>query len=200
MALDEVFARLPEGWFQMGSDEGPGEERPVHRVWVEAFDFAVYPVTCRAYALFLRASGHEPPCDWTLLSTIADRPVVGVSWFDCQAYCRWRASEGSPERLPSEAEWERAARGGIDGQMYPWSRDRRVDPGGRPWPAAGTVAGHAGRAESVRAVRHRRERARVVRGLVRVRLLSRLRLRPASRAGGRCPPRIAVGHGGTRSP
>lgn len=60
MALDEVFARIPEGWFEMGSDEGPAEERPVHRVWVEAFDFAVYPVTCVAYALFLRASGHAP--------------------------------------------------------------------------------------------------------------------------------------------
>ncbi len=83
MALDEVFARIPEGWFQMGSDEGADEERPVHRVWVEAFDFAVYPVTCRAYARFLRASDHEPPRDWTVFSTNAP---VGIDQQD--ARCR----------------------------------------------------------------------------------------------------------------
>src|SRR5690349_19124612 len=100
LALDEVFARIPDGWFEMGSDDGPEEERPVHRVWVDAFDFAVYPVTCHAYASFLAATGHASPRDWPLFSTIPDRPVVGVSWLDCQAYCQWRESEGSPVRLP----------------------------------------------------------------------------------------------------
>lgn len=119
-ALDEIFVRVPEGWFAMGSDDGPAEEAPVHRVWVAAFDLAAYPVTCRAYAQFLEASGHETPRDWSHFSTIPERPVVGVSWHDCQAYCRWRASHGTPVRLPTEAEWERAARGGIDGQRYPW--------------------------------------------------------------------------------
>ncbi len=56
----------------------------------------------------------EPPRDWPLFSTIPDRPVVGVSWLDCQAYCQWRASEGPLVRLPTEAEWERAARSRLD--------------------------------------------------------------------------------------
>ena len=117
---DDVFARIPEGWFEMGNDDGPEEERPAHRVWIEAFELAVYPVTCRAYAAFLAATGHEAPRDWAVFSTIPDRPVVGVSWFDCQAYCAWQTTQGSPVRLPTEAEWERAARGGVEGLRYPW--------------------------------------------------------------------------------
>ena len=99
MTPDEAFVAIPEGWFLMGSDEGTDDERPVHDVWVGAFELAVYPVTCRAYEQFLQATPHETPREWHLFSTIPDRPVVGVSWFDCEAYCRWRASEGAPVRL-----------------------------------------------------------------------------------------------------
>jgi formylglycine-generating enzyme required for sulfatase activity len=141
LVLDEVFAAIPDGWFRMGSDAGAGEERPSHRVWLQAFELAVYPVTCRAYALFLQATDHEPPRDWALFSTVAERPVVGVSWFDCEAYCRWRTSVGLPVRLPTEAEWERAARGDVDGQLYPWGDTIPgwIPKGGRgpleaPWP------------------------------------------------------------------
>lgn len=137
----EGFVSIPEGWFQMGGDDGPEEERPAHRVWVAAFDLAVYPVTCREYALFLEASGHDAPRDWAMFSTNPERPVVGVSWFDCQAYCRWRTSESTPVRLPTEAEWERAARGGVDGLLYPWGDTipSWIPNGGRgpleaPWP------------------------------------------------------------------
>jgi formylglycine-generating enzyme required for sulfatase activity len=138
---DEGFARIPAGWFLMGCDDGPEEERPAHRVWVEAFDLAVYPVTVRAYVRFLQATGHEAPRDWQTFSAIPDRPVVGVSWFDCRAYCGWCASEGVPVRLPTEAEWERAARGGVEGQRYPWGDTipAWIPNGGRgpleaPWP------------------------------------------------------------------
>ena len=137
----EAFVQIPAGWFQMGSADGAEDEQPVHAVWVGGFELAVYPVTCRAYALFLGATGHEPPRDWQIFSTIPDRPVVGVSWFDCQAYCRWRASAGAPVRLPTEAEWERAARGGVDGQQYPWGDaipdwipNRGRGPLDGPWP------------------------------------------------------------------
>ena len=122
----DAFAPIPEGWFRMGSDDGPEDERPAHRVWVDAFELAVYSVTCDRYDAFLRATSHEPPRDWPQFASAPDVPVVGVSWFDCQAYCSWRTASGEPVRLPTEAEWERAARGGVEGQRYPWG-DR--DPG-----------------------------------------------------------------------
>ena len=121
--LDDGFAAIPAGWFQMGSDDGSDDERPVHRVWIDAFEVALYPVTCADYDRFLRVTSHEPPRDWQVYSTIPDRPVVGVSWLDCQAYCRWLEAEGAPVRLPTEAEWERAARGLLHKTRYPWGDD-----------------------------------------------------------------------------
>jgi sulfatase modifying factor 1 len=120
---------------------GPEDERPVHRVWVDGFDLAVYPVTREAYGAFLRATGHEWPRDWTVFDTSADLPVVGVSWLDCQAYCEWRTAAGAPVRLPTEAEWERAARGGVEGRRYPWGDEipswipnQGRGPVAAPWP------------------------------------------------------------------
>jgi formylglycine-generating enzyme required for sulfatase activity len=140
-ALQAAFTVVPGGSFLMGSDEGQDDERPVHRVWVDAFEMAVYPVTCGAYAAFLAATGHEPPRDWEHFGRIADLPVVGVSWTDADAYCRWSAGEGSPLRLPTEAEWERAARGGVDGRRYPdghevpaWLPEGGRGPLDGPWP------------------------------------------------------------------
>jgi sulfatase modifying factor 1 len=118
-----VFARIPEGWFFMGDDEGPEEQRPMHRVWVDAFELAVHPVSRQLYSAFLKATGHEPPRDWSSSSTADDLPVVGVSWNDCQTYCAWRSLDGPPLRLPTEAEWERAARGGLESRHYPWGND-----------------------------------------------------------------------------
>jgi formylglycine-generating enzyme required for sulfatase activity len=137
------FAAIPEGWFVMGTDDGPADERPAHRVWVDAFALAVYPVTCAEYAAFLQATDHERPRDWAQFAASPDRPVVGVSWFDCQAFCAWRTAAGEPTRLPTEAEWERAARGGVDGQRYPgsnaipdWIPDGGRGPLAGPWPVS----------------------------------------------------------------
>jgi formylglycine-generating enzyme required for sulfatase activity len=139
--MTEPFAAIPEGWFQMGSDDGPDDERPAHSVWVDAFELAAYPVTRAEYEAFLRATHHEYPRDWQLFDTSPDVPVVGVSWFDCQAYCGWRTTADSSVRLPTEAEWERAARGGFDGRRYPWGHEMPgwIPDGGRgplagPWP------------------------------------------------------------------
>jgi sulfatase modifying factor 1 len=121
--MRQQFVRIPEGWFQMGSDDGADDERPAHRVWVDAFELAVYPVTWEEYRGFLQATSHEPPRGWQQYAVSGDLPVVGVSWFDCQAYCEWRSAEGAAVRLPTEAEWERAARGGVDGRRYPWGDD-----------------------------------------------------------------------------
>jgi formylglycine-generating enzyme required for sulfatase activity len=122
----------------MGSEEGPEDERPAHRVWVDAFELAVHPVTRQAYDLFLQATAHEKPRDWPLYGSSPDLPVVGVSWFDCQAYCDWRTAAGRPLRLPTEAEWERAARGGLEGRRYPWGD---VLPGWIPDNGRGPLAG-----------------------------------------------------------
>ncbi len=121
--MTEAFARIPAGVFLMGSEEGPEDERPVHRVYLDAFELAVYPVTVREYDEFLRLTGHAFPREWRGSSGDVNLPVVGVSWLDCIEYCRWRTQKGDPVRLPTEAEWERAARGGIDGQRYPWGNE-----------------------------------------------------------------------------
>lgn len=125
----------------MGSDSGADDERPVHRVWLNPFELAAYPVTREAYGRFLAETGHEPPRDWALFGGLPDLPVVGVSWFDCQAYCQWRSAAGDPVRMPTEAEWECAARGGIEGGLYAWGDEipAWIPEGGRgplprPWP------------------------------------------------------------------
>lgn len=138
----ERFVEVPGGWFRMGSLEGQEDEQPVHRVWVDPFELAAHPVTRADYAAFLHATGHEPPRDWDHPAFAApDLPVVGVSWHDAVAYCRWRSTHDGAIRLPTEAEWERAARGGRDDQRYPWGDDIPgwVPNGGRgplpgPWP------------------------------------------------------------------
>ncbi len=115
-------ALIPAGYFEMGCETGRDEEQPVHRVWVDAFEMARLEVRNRDYAVFLEASGappprhlNEPPFDHP------DQPVVAVSWLEAAAYCDWLSRvSGRRYRLPTEAEWERAARGGVEGRLYPW--------------------------------------------------------------------------------
>src|SRR5262245_10583622 len=109
----------------MGSDSGAAAERPRHRVWTEAFVIARAPVTNREYARFVAHDGAPPP--WWQDPRFADpaQPVVGVSWFEAMAYCAWLITvTGTRWRLPSEAEWEKAARGGLDDARYPWGEER----------------------------------------------------------------------------
>jgi len=106
----------------MGSETGQDNERPVHRVWVDTFLLAACQVTNTDYERFLRATDREPPPFWHDASfSHPEQPVVGVSWFDAVEYCKWlSAAAGRGYRLPSEAEWERAARGGVEGKLFPW--------------------------------------------------------------------------------
>ncbi len=121
-ALAPKFVHVPAGWFQMGSDAGQEVERPVHRVWVDAFALAETQVTVAEYAIFLQESGKSAPPFWSDPNfNRPEQPVVAVSWFEAAAYCDWLSQKiGSRCRLPSEAEWERAARGGLEGRLFPW--------------------------------------------------------------------------------
>lgn len=111
----------------MGSDSGQENERPVHRVWIDSFYLAACQVTNAEYEKFLVANGTAaPPCWSDPLFNHPDQPVVAVSWFDAANYCQWlSAMSGRHYRLPSEAEWERAARGGADNHLFPWGDQKR---------------------------------------------------------------------------
>ena len=107
---------IPAGSFIMGDDENS----PRREIFVNAFYMDKYEVTVGRYAAFLQATGNvKPPEEWdtTNIQTGAELPVVGVDWHDADGYCRWAG-----KRLPTEAEWERVARGD-DERKYPWGRD-----------------------------------------------------------------------------
>jgi formylglycine-generating enzyme required for sulfatase activity len=106
----------------MGSIEGRPDERPVHRVELGAFRLGRTPVTNAQYAPFLSAGGAQPS-EWWSHPAFSDprQPVVGVTWFDAVAYTEWLcARTGGCFRLPTEAEWEAAARGGLLGAPTAW--------------------------------------------------------------------------------
>jgi formylglycine-generating enzyme required for sulfatase activity len=116
---------VPGGPFVMGSagDTGRADERPQRRVEIDVFMIDQVEVTNARYLAFVRATGHRNPPnpygDGMLLSAqgIDDLPVVQVTWYDAKAYCQW-----TKKRLPTEAEWEKAARG-TDGRLFPWGND-----------------------------------------------------------------------------
>ncbi|MFC1718338.1 tandem-95 repeat protein, partial [Candidatus Poribacteria bacterium] len=109
----------PEGEFQMGSDDGDDDEGPMHMVYVDAFYMDIHEVTNAQYQRFMDATGHSAPLYWSDSRFSApDQPVVGVTWYDAVAYAEWAG-----KRLPTEAEWEKAARGGLSSKKYVWGDD-----------------------------------------------------------------------------
>jgi formylglycine-generating enzyme required for sulfatase activity len=139
-----AWVRLEGGPFDMGSNQGGAGEKPVHRVTLSPFRISRYPVTNADYAAYLRDTGRQPPDSWPggeVPEGKASHPVVDVSWSDAEAFCTWlsrRLGAGGGEQgvvqLPTEAQWEFAARG-KEGRKYPWGEEEpdaeRANYGGR---------------------------------------------------------------------
>jgi formylglycine-generating enzyme required for sulfatase activity len=139
-----AMVTVPAGWFLMGSS-GPADqddERPQRKVYLDAFAIDAVEVTNERYAAFATASGHHRPPNPYGEGLLADTdgigslPVVQVTWHDASDYCGWAG-----KRLPTEAEWEKAARG-TDGRRFPWGAAQPA-PGhanfGREWDGTATM-------------------------------------------------------------
>lgn len=121
-AVPPALLAIPGGEFLMGDDEGRLDERPAHLVRLRLFQLARFPVTNEEYARYLAETGRLEPRFWRdQRFNQAWQPVVGVSWFDAVAYCAWLTPLiGREHRLPTEAEHEWAALGGLPRARYPW--------------------------------------------------------------------------------
>ena len=127
------FVRIPESEFTMGSirvkdREAHEDEMPAQLLRVTDFFMMRHPVTNKQFEQFIRETGHRAPLFWknnTYPEDQADHPVVGVSYYDALAFCAWAADvTGLPIRLPTEPEWEKAARG-PEPQLYSWGNEWR---------------------------------------------------------------------------
>jgi len=107
---------IPAGPFTMGSNDGLPNERPEHSVTLDAYYIDQYEVTAGRYQQFIESANRNLPPTWDdeAAQTMSNLPAVGMTWTDAAAYCKWAG-----RRLPTEAEWEKAARG-TDGRRYPW--------------------------------------------------------------------------------
>jgi len=118
------WVHVPAGEFWMGSEKGFERERPLHRLSLGEFWIARIPVTNAQYALIVQQSDHRAPDGWeekTPLKGRESHPVVNVSWDDAMACCAWLSRmSGRTITLPTEAQWEKAARGDQDQREYPW--------------------------------------------------------------------------------
>jgi formylglycine-generating enzyme required for sulfatase activity len=138
---------IPAGEFLMGSDpsvdkDAMDSEQPQHTLYLPNYYLAKTPLTNTQYAAFMQATGHKQPRHWKggkPPSGKEDHPVVYVSWHDAVAYCNWLSEvTGRPYRLPSEAEWEKGARG-TDGRLWPW---------GNEWDAKRCNTGESGKLDT----------------------------------------------------
>ena len=134
--------KIPAGKFLMGTtpeqaqqvlketkndkdwQEWLGWEQPQHTVDLSGYSIGKYPLTNREYQIFVKEAGYKPPRGWDndqYPAENGDHPVVNISWNDAQEYCKWLSGKANKTyRLPTEAEWEKAARGDKDARVFPW--------------------------------------------------------------------------------
>lgn len=114
------MVKIPAGDFIMGEDYVKKAVGPKHKAFLDDYLIDRFDVTNRQYEEFVNKTGRVPPKHWMnkrVLIEKKDHPVTYVSWFDAEAYCEWRG-----KRLPTEMEWEKAARG-VDGRIFPWGNE-----------------------------------------------------------------------------
>jgi formylglycine-generating enzyme required for sulfatase activity len=120
------FRLIPGGWYFVGSPPNEtgryADEAASHKVKLKPFYISLTEITNAQYARFLKATGHKAPLYWGDQNlNKPNQPVVGVTWHDAATFCRWLTKvTGAPHELPTENQWEVAARGGLVAQPYPW--------------------------------------------------------------------------------
>ncbi len=145
--MQPELIEIPTGTFLMGSDSLP-DAAPQHRLALDAFRIGKYPVTNAEYREFIAGGGYVDEHHWTAVGwrwlasrgndtaatqgdprfSDARQPVIGVSWYEAVAYCRWLSDKlARAFRLPTEAEWEKAARGASDARRFPWGNSFQAD-------------------------------------------------------------------------
>jgi len=128
-AIHPDLVAIEGGIFKMGRDDGPGQERPAHSIQMPAFFMDRTEVTNAEYAVFVRETNHEAPGYWSGGKPPFGQelwPVVTVSQEDANEFAAWRSKrDGAIYRLPTEEEWEYAARNGSQENLYPWGNDWR---------------------------------------------------------------------------
>jgi len=125
------FVYVPAGEFWMGADErdteAKNDEKPLHKVYLDGYWIGKYPVTNLQYSFYMSKTERKPTKHWQKKSIPIEgenHPVVNINWYDAEDFCQWLSRKsGKIIQLPTEAQWEKAARG-VDGYKYAWGNEK----------------------------------------------------------------------------